>query len=288
MFDKAKLIIGLVAAFSTGCATSVKPGQAGLRYFGWGSGLQRDAKSEGTYFEWPWDDVVVYSIVWRSQTEDVDVLTQDVLHVPTRVTVVYRPKRAELHRLVTEIGPNYYRDIIEPPFLTTTRAEFAKYRHNDLARNSPGIELAIRDKLRLAISGKPLEIDRVSITHIQYDGRVTSAISDKLSTVERVEQKASELKIAQQDAEIARTAASGRSDAIRIQAQGEADAIVLRGQAQGKAQTEIGRTLTPSLLKYKAFDNDSTRYYFVPVGRDGLPIIVDAGRERDPNSPYGR
>jgi hypothetical protein len=28
--------------------------------------------------------------------------------------------------------------------------------------------------------------------------------------------------------------------------------------------------------RYKAFDNDATRYYFVPTGKDGLPIILNA------------
>jgi regulator of protease activity HflC (stomatin/prohibitin superfamily) len=264
-------------ALTTGCGSSVQPGQAGLRYFGYGSGLQREVKGEGFYYEWPWDNVYVYNVTWQSHAEDVDTLTADVLHVPIRISVTFRPKRAELRRLATEIGRTYYRDIIQPAFLTISRAEFAKYRHNDLARSSPMIEVAVRDKLRQAIGGKPIEIDRVSIMHIEYDPHVTGAISEKLATAERVQQKASELKIALQDAEIARATASGRGDSIRIQAQGEAEAIVLKGEAQGKAQAAIEHTLTPSFLKYKAFDSDATRYYFVPVGKDGLPIIVDAG-----------
>lgn len=109
----------------------------------------------------------------------------------------------------------------------------------------------------------------MSISHIEYDARVTQATSERRAAVERVDQKASELKIAVQDAEIART--QGRLDA---QAEGEAAAIVTKGEAQAKAKSEISKALTTSCLEYSAFDNDSTRYYSVPTGRDGLPIIL--------------
>jgi hypothetical protein len=36
------------------------------------------------------------------------------------------------------------------------------------------------------------------------------------------------------------------------------------------------KTLTTQYLRYKAFDGNSTRFYFVPVGKNGLPIILDA------------
>jgi regulator of protease activity HflC (stomatin/prohibitin superfamily) len=282
-WKKMKRFLPALALFAVGCGTTVRPGQAGVRYSGWGAGLQKDVKNEGFYFQWPWNDVFVYDITWTSKTEEVEALTADSLHVPVKVTVTYRPRRAELPRLATELGRSYYEQVIEPSFLTLTRAEFARYRHNELGLNSPAIEQSIADKLRSVISSKPIEIDRVAISHIQYDGHVTAAISEKRAAVERVDQKASELLIAAQDAEIARTAARGQADALRINAQGQADAIVVRGEAQARAQDEIGKTLTTSYLKYKAFDNDSTRYYFVPVGKDGLPIIV--GTDDAPRRP---
>ena len=75
---------------------------------------------------------------------------------------------------------------------------------------------------------------------------------------------------------IARTAASGRGDAIRIQAEGEAQATIIKGEAQAKAQDAIAKTLTGQYIQYKAFDSDSTTYYFVPVGKSGMPLIVNA------------
>lgn len=114
--------------------------------------------------------------------------------------------------------------------------------------------------------------------HVEYDPNVAAAISAKLATAQRVEQKEAEVRIAERDAEIQRTAAKGRSDAIRLEAEGQAAAIVVKGEAQ--AQTAVGRTLTPEYLRYKAFDGEATRDYFVPVGKDGMPLIVNTDPPR--------
>ena len=220
------------------------------------------------------------------EDEDVDVLTADALHVQTKVTVTYRPVRKDIYRLQNEIGPAYYEQIIQPSFLTLARSEFSLHEHNKLAADGPTIEAAVLAKLRASVAGKPIEIDRVAIKHIEFDPTVTQAISQKLVAAQKVEQKESELKIADRDAQIVRTAAQGQSDALRIvaegqsaadvlQAEGRAKALVLEGDGQAKAQAAITKTLTAAYLRYKAFDSDATRYYFVPVGKDGMPIIVN-------------
>jgi hypothetical protein len=63
---------------------------------------------------------------------------------------------------------------------------------------------------------KPLEIDRVSISHIDFDRTVTAAIASKVATEQLIGQKDNQLEVAKRDAEIARTTASGRADSVRI------------------------------------------------------------------------
>lgn len=271
------------AAGAAACGTTVRPGQLGVSYRALSTpALQKEVKREGFYFQWPWNDIVKYTVTWQSQTETVDILTLDDLHVQTKVTVTFRPQR-DIYRVATEIGPRYYEEVIRPPFVTLARSEFARHRHNDLAKSGPAIEEEVLSKLRASVSGKPVEIDRVTIAHVEYDQGVTRAISEKLAAAQKVEQKESELRIAERDAEIARTAARGRADARRIEAEGQASAVVLEGDAQAKAQAAITKTLTPAYLRYKAFDSDATRYYFVPVGKDGMPIIINTdGGGADP------
>lgn len=279
MSKKVATTLGLaaIAAFLTGCTTYVKPGEAGLRYRSFHRpALARESKSEGLYWRWPWNDVKIYDVTWQSRSERVEILTADDLHVQTTVTVTFRPIQARLYDLATELGSDYYTQVIRPPFQTISRSEFAKHQHNQLAKDSPAMENDIVAKLRAAIEGKPIEIDRVSIDHIDYDRSVTAAISAKVATEQQVKQKELEVKVAEHAAEIARTQARGQADAVRINAQGDAQATIIKGEAQAKAQAAITQTLTPDYLRYKAFDNPAGRYYFVPIGKDGLPLIINA------------
>lgn len=274
--------LAVMVAFLAGCTTYVKPGDAGLRYRSFHRpALQQTPKSEGLYWRWPWNSVKIYDITWQSKSEPVEILTADDLHVQTTVTVTFRPNLAKLYELATQLGPSYYDQVIRPPFMTISRNEFAQHIHNQLAKESQAIEKNILDKLRVATEGKPIEIDQVSIDHIQYDRSVTEAISTKIATEQQVEQKELEVKVAEQEAEIARSQARGEADAVRINAEGEAEAIVIKGEAQAKAQASINQTLTPEYIRYKAFDGAATRYYFVPVGKDGLPLIIDASDRGD-------
>lgn len=270
------LVLSLAALAA--CGATVRPGQRGLMFLPLHEqSLQKEVVNDGFHFYWwPWNDVITNDVTWQSKTEELEILTADVLHVTARVTVTYRPKEDELFRLQKEIGPGHYEKVIRPAFLTITRTEFARHADNDLARDGTAIEQQVLAELRKAVTGMPREVNQIAISHIAYDRGVTQAIWAKLSTFQKVEQKESELRIAERDAEILRTTAKGRADSARIEAEGQAAAIVLKGGAQAQAQAQIAKTLTPRYLQYKAFDGDATRYYFVPVGKNGMPIIVNA------------
>ena len=271
------LIVGIIALSLGGCGTMIAPGHMGLKYIVLDDpALQENPRSEGFYFQWPWNDIVDYDVTWQSRDESIEVLTADDLHVPTTVTITYRPVVDRLHELHVSVGPSYYEDVIRPTFMTLVRTEFANHAHNDLAKNSTDIEREVQSKISAALSRHPIEIDRVSISHIRFDQAVTKSISQKLVKEQESSQKKFELEIAQQDAEIARAEAQGLSDAVRIRAEGDAQALIINGKAQAEAQQSIAGTLTTEYLQYKAFDGAATRYYFLPTGKDGLPVFINA------------
>jgi len=254
----------------------VSPGQAAMMYrprrtpaFG------KQVMEPGRYRTWGRSKLVIYDITSQNRDEVVHVLTADNLHVPVTVTMTYHPRKDELYKLHTQIGPDYYRKVLGPAFITLVRAEFSHHQHNDLAKESPVIEKTVRDKLELIARANALVVDQVAIRHIDYDATVTASISRKIATRQQAEQKVYEVQIAERDADIARTAAQGRADATRIQGQGDAAAIIARGSAQAEAQEKIGKTLTPSYLQYKAFDNHAASYFFVPTDKQGLPVMIN-------------
>ena len=71
----------------------------------------------------------------------VDVLTADALHVNTKVTVTFRPRRDQIYRVAAEIGRNSYEQVIQPAFSTLPRSEFARHARlggSDLRAGLPG------------------------------------------------------------------------------------------------------------------------------------------------------
>lgn len=288
----SRFILLPVVVFTSACiGTTVRPGERGLKYSALGSGLQNEVRSEGFYFKWPWNDIVTYDVRLQSRTETVEVLTKDNLHIKTSVTVTFRPDESLLYRLALTLGPGYYVKVIQPAFETISRSEFAAHEHNQLPEESPAIEASILEKLRVVVKDKPIIIDRIAIAHIEYDRGLSSAISEKLSTQQKLEQKDYEVAIAEKDAAIVRTRAKGSADAVEIdalaqakaielRAHGEAQAIELRGKAQATAQAAITQTLTTRYLQFKAFDSPATRFFFVPTGKNNLPLLLDTDNHR--------
>ncbi len=274
-------VLGILISllFTSACGTTIRPGYKGIKYISLNDGaLEKDVRPEGFYFQWPWNDIITYNVTWQTKEETVHVLTAESLHIPASVAITFRPKDRDLYVLHTEIGENYYRDVIRPAFVTLVRNEFSEHTHNKLAQGTPEIESNILRRLQKLLANKPLEIDNIAITHIEFDDAVSNSISNKLAKEQVSKQKRFEISIAQQDAEIMRTKAQGVSDAIRIKAEGQAQATILKGKAQATAQKSITQTLDEKYLQYKAFDGDKTRYYFVPTGKNGMPIIIDAAK----------
>jgi len=174
-----------------------------------------------------------------------------------------RPIASELYELQLEIGNAYYRNIVKPEFQTVVRSEMANYIMVEIPEKSAMIEGIILKKLKAKIKGKHLQLDAVTIDHIQFTPRMLSAIEAKLTKEQEKIQKEFELQIEEKDADIA-----------RARARGQADSAVIRAKGQAEAQKIIDRTLTKRFLQYKAFESPNTKYIYVPTGKDGLPVII--------------
>ncbi len=279
-------ILSLVLLATTACGTTVQPGQAGLLYRAFRTpSFNARLYPPGRYPLWAWNSIIIYDLTAQNRDEVVHVLTADNLHVPVTVTATYHVKKDRIYNLHTEVGPDYYDKLVGPAFITLVRAEFSRHQHNDLAKESPQIEQVVKARLAEIVKTHYIEIDQIAIRHIDYDDTVTQAISRKIATRQQAEQKQYEVQIAERDADIMRTTAQGRADSTRIQAEGEAAGIIARGKAQAEAQEKIGHTLTPSYLQFKAFDNHDGNFFFVPVDKQGLPIIVNAGGNSHRRTP---
>ncbi len=251
------LIVGLSAC------TVVQPGYNAMIWKPWGDGLiTEEIYDDGPIWHWPWVGVVNYNTQWQTFTEEISVLTKDELHIDITVSITLRPILAELPQLELEVGRNYYKSIVKPEFASITRNVFSQYPYGEVSPQSPEIEAKIYELLREKTQGKHLEFDNLTIDHIIYPEVVSAAVNNKLAVEQDIEQKDYEIEIAKKEAEIQRILAEGQRDAQEI-----IDASLSREYLQYKALEVQGKLTT----------SPNAKFYFVPIGNDGLPIIVDSG-----------
>ena len=252
----------IIILFITGCST-IKPGHQGLMWRPYSSGLEQDEiHKDGVVWHLPWNNIIEYEVQWNSYQEDVEILTADDLHMKVTTTVVLRPISQQLPQLILEVGPDYYKRLVKPEFYTITRNVMATYIHNKVPEKSPEIEKEILTVLTERLKGKYIEFDNITLDHIKYSPLVTQATDKKLATLQMLEQKEYEMGIAEKDAEIQRIRARGQRDSQKI----------------------IDEGLTKKYLQFKSIEvqealskSKNAKFYFIPLGKDGLPVIVETG-----------
>ena len=258
------IIVSLLAVvLLVGCGTTIPGGYEGL-HWGTYSGVDTTVYGNEFKWEWVWNSVILYDVRWKTQSEKVDILSLDDLHMEVEVALRLRPKPDELYFLHTEIGQQYYEQVVQQQFRSIARAVFSQYRYTDIPKESLKIQNAILAQLKENLKNKHLDLDAVEIKHVDYPERVKQAADLKLATEQKLLQKEFELKIAEKDATIK----------------------IIDAKGQQTAQKIIDSTLTPTYLQYRALDiqkalasGSNTSFYFVPVGVNGIPIILETGME---------
>jgi len=260
------VIMILLTIVIAGCSV-IKPGKQAMKWSPYGEGLKTEkVYKDGVVWIWPWNGIVSYNTQWQTFTENVAILTKDELHINLRVSVTLRPIEAELPELELEVGRDYYNNVVRPEFVSLTRNIFSNYQYSVVSPKSPEIEEAIFKGLVESVKGKHLEFDNVTVDHIIYPTVVTSAVNRKLAVEQDIKQKDYEIEIAEKEAEIQRIRARGQRDAQKI----------------------IDSGLTKIYLQYKALEvqeklstSNNAKFYFIPLGKDGLPIIIDTNTAGD-------
>lgn len=256
-------IIG-ISLFFVSCLTIISPGEVGLMWRPYSSGLSQKPLESRVQTYMPWNSVYVYSIQWVSHQEKVEVLTRDDLTITVSAAIIIRPIENEIYELEMEIGRSYYEKVVKPQFRTAIRNILSAYNMVSISKETPNVSAQIKKSLAEKLKDKHVEIDDVIIDDVEYSPSILKAIESKLTKQQEQEQMKFEINIAKRDAEIQQITADGRAKAVLIEA-----------DAQAKAQKMISESLTPKYIQLKAMENPNNKLIFVPNGKDGLPIIVN-------------
>ncbi len=257
-----------LASFAIGCVSTVKPGEVGLRWQPWGSGLQKEPLRPEVYVYAPWNDIYTYKIQWNSFSEQVEILTKDDLKVLVVCTVIVRPKPDEIYQLQQEIGPDFYQKVVKPQLRTSVRNALSTYNMVEISKETPNISHRIRDVLVKKLEGKHIDIDDIIIDDIEYSKPILRAIEGKLEKEQEQQQMVFTINIARRDAEITVIKAKASADAAKIEAEGQA-----------KAQQIINKQLTTKYIQLKAVENPNMKMMIMQGGKNGLPVILNTNEE---------
>lgn len=212
---RLRILTGLVSASLSigagGCAT-VGPGRVAVLWRA-SDGTQARTYGEGLYAVAPWNDFSVYDLRSMNRDEILDVIAVNGLSMKLDASVRFHLDPAEVVRLQTEIGPEYYHTIVEPVLRSEARRVFGRYTPEEIYSTKRDlIEREIREGLRAKIQGKHIVLEAVLIRNVELPDAIRHAIDQKLAA----EQDVLRMKYV---LEVAKAAADQR----RIEAQGIAD-----------------------------------------------------------------
>ena len=251
--------IGLYAlTMGTGCAgVAVQPGHRALLFDPSNGGIQHEVLKEGFYktpcpFWKPESScprVDDFDVTYTTSKKQLRALSSEGLPLDLAIAVTYRPIISELYLLDTEIGTNYFDEVIGPEFQSAAIGVFATTSYLDLHKRNGSIEDAVEKQLRERLKGKHVEVSRVNIENVAYapeirqseTERVVSqeqALRDKQIMENAAMQKKRELELAAQTKKLELETQSEQKK-MELQAQTEQKKLELEAQA---AQSKLTAT----------------------------------------------
>jgi regulator of protease activity HflC (stomatin/prohibitin superfamily) len=279
------LLAGLA---SSGCAyQTLEPGHRGLRFEAY-AGLKHNVLQPGKYnlgwcFVRDCGRIDDFDVTYSSHKEEINSSSQEGLQMQLRLSVMFRPIIAELYELDSEVGENYYEEVVGPEFRSAARGVFARHSYLELASKNEKIEDEIEQEVRRRIHGKHVEIASITLESVAYAPEIANAVRARIvGEQEAVQRKAAmendalrqrlgleqdaarqQLKIQNESAEAKLSAdlelakkrndrAIAEEDALLEKAKAEATVAKARAQAQAmtilaKAHAEENRAQTQAI-----------------------------------------
>jgi regulator of protease activity HflC (stomatin/prohibitin superfamily) len=192
------LSVSALATFAltmgAGCAgATIQPGHRALYFDPGNGGIQHEVLQPGWYrtacMPWVPDNkcprVDDFDVTYSTSKEQLHTLSSEGLPLELRIAVAYRPIVAELYLLDTEIGPNYFDEVIGPEFRSATIGVFAQTSYVDLQRKNGLIEDQIEKELRQRLKGKHIEVSSVLIEKVTYAPEILQSEKERVVSQEQ-------------------------------------------------------------------------------------------------------
>jgi hypothetical protein len=181
-------------ATTTGCAGAlVEPGHRGLYFDPSNGGIQHEVLQPGWYrtacpFWVPGNKcprVEDFDVTYSTAKEELHTISAEGLSLDVHTALKYRPIVSELYLLDTEIGANYFDEVVGPELRSAMIGVMARTPYSDLQKKNGAIEDEIEKELRERLRGKHVEISSVLIEHVDYAPEILQSQKERVVSQEQ-------------------------------------------------------------------------------------------------------
>lgn len=259
------LLALLTLPILVGCGTEIPAGHRGVFYARFGGGTQYGAAhSEGFAWHLPWNRMNVYSTQIQERKETLNVLSSDGASIRLEVSILFRPEALRLDSLHTQIGTNYYGQIVAPNLRSIARGVAGKFTPEEIystKRDEMATEILTELSQKVVVNW--INIQTVLIRDVTIPAKISEAINFKLAA----QQEAQKMEFTIQKEEL-------EAQRKKIEAKGIA-----------AFQKIIASGITPSYLKWKGIEatmeiakSPNSKVIVIGNSSGDLPIILSADR----------
>ncbi len=135
-----RIFVAVLSLMLSACSTTVQPGHLGLYFDRFRGTLHREPVGPGLHYVGFLGRMEDFDVTYSTRSEEIRTTSSEGLQLELRIAVIYRPVRAELYELDTEIGTNFYDEVIGPEFRSAARGVFARHSYLDLMKRNEQVE----------------------------------------------------------------------------------------------------------------------------------------------------
>lgn len=176
---KASGVIGGGALFFSNCVYTVEPGHRGL-IFDRVQGIKSNVIGEGAHVYIPiLQNPIIMDVRTQPRVISTVTGTKDLQRVNISLRVLSKPDEAALPMLYKDLGQDYRDRILPPIGNEVLKSVVAQYNADQLLTLRDQVSREIRENLHNRCEKYNLQLDDISITHINFSKEFAKSIEDK-------------------------------------------------------------------------------------------------------------
>lgn len=277
------VLVVIAVILITSCTSTVPTGYTGIvTTFG---RVEDATKEAGFHLKTPFQKIILMDNREQRATFETQAFSSDIQQVDISGSINYSINKSTAMTLFKEVGESYYKTLVLPRMLETTKAIFSSYTAENLIANRSVLSTNIRDDLSEEMKVYGINIISVSIENIDFTDSFTDAVEAKQVAAQRklqaeIEQEQATME-AEQAAERKRIAAEAEAEVQKINADAAAYSVRVQAEAEAEANKKIAESLTNDLIQYQELEkwNGELPSFYSSGEGTVLPILNLMGGE---------